>query len=82
MFSKLGGSDGHDIIAEAHIDFTHELAVRLNMWTRICCIGMPETVQQNHICVAVITPARVPDSIKKLASSVLEAMKVMPPEVL
>ncbi len=79
MFSKLGGSDGHDIIAEAYIDFTHELAVQVAYNGREyavyeCC----ETVQSNHICVAVITPARVPDSIKKLAQKrALEAMKVI-----
>ena len=79
MFAKLGGSDGHDILAEAFINFTHELAVQVAHNGREysvyeCC----ETLQSNHICVAVVTPARVPDSIKKLAQKrALEAMKVL-----
>tara|TARA_B100000575_G_C23141196_1_gene664166 strand:- start:1089 stop:2282 length:1194 start_codon:yes stop_codon:yes gene_type:complete len=79
IFNKLGGSNGQDILAEAFINFTHELAVQVAYNGREylvyeCC----ETVQSNHICVAVVTPARVPDSIKKLAQKrALEAMKVL-----
>ncbi len=79
MFTKLGGQNGHHILAEAFIDFSHELAVQVAHNGREysvyeCC----ETVQSNHICVAVVTPARVPDSIKKLAQNrALQAMKVL-----
>ena len=79
MFTKLGGPKGHDILAEAFIDFSHELAVQVAHNGREysvyeCC----ETVQSNHICVAVVTPARVPDSIKKLAQTrALQAMEVL-----
>ena len=79
MFTKLGGQNGHDILAEAFIDFSHELAVQVAHNGRDyavyeCC----ETVQKNHICVAVVTPARVPDSIKKLAQKrALQAMEVL-----
>ena len=79
MFSKLGGSDGHDILAEAFIDFTHELAVQVaHNGRKYSVYECGETVQSNHICVAVVTPARVPDSIKKLAQKrALEAMKIL-----
>ncbi len=79
MFTKLGGQNGHDILAEAFIDFSHELAVQVAHNGREysvyeCC----ETVQSKHICVAVLTPARVPDSIKKLAQKhALQAMEAL-----
>lgn len=67
-FDLLGGSDGHELIAEAFVDFTHELAVQVarNETGHIvypCC----ETVQKNHICVAVKTPASIPESKQKEA---------------
>ncbi|GAA5520886.1 5-(carboxyamino)imidazole ribonucleotide synthase [Aliifodinibius salicampi] len=67
-FKKLGGKDGHDIIAEAFVDFTHELAVQVarNETGHVvypCC----ETVQEDHICVAVKSPAPVVKSIQKKA---------------
>ena len=67
-YEKLGGTAGHDIIAEAFVDFTHELAVQVarNETGHVvypCC----ETVQENHICVAVKTPAPVSDKIQKRA---------------
>ena len=67
-FDKLGGSKGHDILAEAFVDFTHELAVQVarnETGTVVypCC----ETVQENHICVAVLSPAPVSDEIRKKA---------------
>ncbi len=67
-FDNLGGSKGHDIIAEAFVDFTHELAVQVarNETGHVvypCC----ETVQENHICVAVKSPAPVDSSIQKEA---------------
>lgn len=67
-FNDLGGEKGHDIVAEAFVDFTHELAVQVarNETGHVvypCC----ETVQENHICVAVKSPAPVNQSIRKEA---------------
>ncbi len=67
-FEKLGGLEGHDILAEAFVDFTHELAVQVarnETGTVVypCC----ETVQENHICVAVLSPAPVDASIQQKA---------------
>jgi len=67
-FQNLGGNAGHEILAEAFVDFTHELAVQVarNETGHIvypCC----ETVQENHICVAVKTPAPVSLDIQKRA---------------
>ena len=69
-FEKLGGLDGHEILAEAFVDFTHELAVQVarNETGSVvypCC----ETVQENHICVAVLAPASVDVSIQEKAQS-------------
>ncbi|WP_142713231.1 5-(carboxyamino)imidazole ribonucleotide synthase [Fodinibius sediminis] len=70
-FDKLGGHDGHDIIAEAFVDFTHELAVQVarNETGHVvypCC----ETVQENHICVALKTPAPVAPAIQEKAREI------------
>lgn len=67
-FEKLGGNKGYDIIAEAFVDFTHELAVQVarNETGHIvypCC----ETVQEDHICVAVKSPAPVDEGIRQKA---------------
>jgi 5-(carboxyamino)imidazole ribonucleotide synthase len=67
-YDNLGGNDGHDIIAEAFVDFTRELAVQVarNETGHVvypCC----ETVQENHICVAVKSPAPVEEKIQKKA---------------
>lgn len=67
-FDQLGGNKGHDIIAEAFVDFTHELAVQVarNETGHVvypCC----ETVQKEHICVAVKSPAPVDEGIQKEA---------------
>ncbi|HEX6981417.1 MAG TPA: 5-(carboxyamino)imidazole ribonucleotide synthase [Balneolaceae bacterium] len=67
-FDELGGNEGHDIIAEAFVDFTHELAVQVarNETGHVvypCC----ETVQENHICVAVKSPAPVSEKIQQKA---------------
>lgn len=64
-FEALGGSEGRDILAEGFVDFTHELAVQVarnETGTVVypCC----ETVQENHICVAVISPAPIDESIQ------------------
>src|SRR5690606_3316885 len=57
-----------DIIAEAFVDFTHELAVQVarnGTGTEVypCC----QTVQENHICVAVLSPAPVDEKYQKKA---------------
>lgn len=67
-FRDLGGNDDRDIVAEAFVDFTHELAVQVarNETGHVvypCC----ETVQRNHICVAVQSPAPVDVSIREQA---------------
>lgn len=67
-FEKLGGLDGHDILAEAFVDFTHELAVQVarnETGTVVypCC----QTIQKNHICVEVLAPAPVPVEIQERA---------------
>ncbi len=73
-FEQLGGNKGRDIIAEAFVDFTHELAVQVarNETETVvypCC----ETVQKNHICVAVLSPAPVKEKLQKKAQEL--AMK-------
>jgi 5-(carboxyamino)imidazole ribonucleotide synthase len=67
-FGKLGGNKGRDILAEAFVDFTNELAVQVarNETGHVvypCC----ETVQENHICVAVLSPAPVEERFQKRA---------------
>lgn len=67
-FENLGGNKGQDIIAEAFVDFTKELAVQVarnETGTMVypCC----ETVQENHICVAVLSPAPVAEKHQKKA---------------
>lgn len=67
-FSDLGGEKGQDILAEAFVDFTKELAVQVarnETGTVVypCC----ETVQEDHICVAVLSPAPVEEIIQEMA---------------
>jgi len=67
-FKQLGGDQNRDILAEAFVDFTHELAVQVarnetGFVVYPCC----ETVQENHICVAVLSPAPVPAKIQERA---------------
>lgn len=67
-FENLGGNSDRDILAEAFADFTHELAVQVarNETGHVvypCC----ETVQEDHICVAVKSPAPVDSSIQQKA---------------
>lgn len=67
-FDHLGGNDGRDILAEAFVDFSHELAVQVarnSTGTAVypCC----ETVQKNHICVAVRSPAPIDPVLQKEA---------------
>lgn len=70
-YTNLGGHDDHDIVAEAFVDFTHELAVQVarNETGHVvypCC----ETVQENHICVGVKSPAPVSQSIQQKAQAI------------
>lgn len=67
-FKKLGGDKGREILAEAFVDFTHELAVQVarNETGHVvypCC----ETVQENHINVAVKAPAEIDETIQNRA---------------
>ncbi len=67
-FTKLGGEAGHDILAEAFVPFSKELAVQVarnETGTVVypCC----ETVQKNHICVAVLSPAPIAEGYQKKA---------------
>lgn len=67
-FRQLGGETGREILAEGFVHFTHELAVQVarNETGHVvypCC----ETVQKNHICVAVKTPAPVPEEFQNRA---------------
>lgn len=67
-FDKLGGNKGRDILAEAFVPFTKELAVQVarnETGTKVypCC----ETVQENHICVAVLSPAPIEEKFQKRA---------------
>lgn len=69
-FSKLGGEKGHDIIAEAFVDFTHELAVQVaRNETGLAVYPCVETVQENHICVAVKAPAPVDIAVQNRAKA-------------
>ena len=78
-FRQLGGEDGREILAEGFVEFTHELAVQVarNEKGHVvypCC----ETVQENHICVAVKTPAPVPEAVQRRAEELaLKATKAI-----
>jgi 5-(carboxyamino)imidazole ribonucleotide synthase len=78
-FESLGGNTGHNIVAEAFINFTHELAVQVarNETGHVvypCC----QTVQVNHICVAVKSPAPVDQSVRQIAQELaVEATKAI-----
>lgn len=59
-FKAFGGDKGYDIIAEAFVDFTHELAVQVvRNETGVKVYPVCETVQENHINVAVLSPAQI-----------------------
>ena len=73
-FEQLGGYNGRDILAEAFVNFTHELAVQVarnETGTVVypCC----ETVQKNHICVAVLSPAPISQDIQEKAQKMAVA---------
>jgi 5-(carboxyamino)imidazole ribonucleotide synthase len=78
-WSKLGGSDGRAVLAEAFVPFTMELAVMVarnehGMVVYPCV----ESIQQGHICKEIIVPARVPQAIQvqaqELAKIAVEAI--------
>lgn len=78
-FRDLGGESGHEILAEAFVDFERELAVQVarNATGHVvypCC----ETVQEDHICVAVRSPApvarRVRERARELSVRAMEAI--------
>lgn len=78
-FKRLGGDKGREILAEAFVDFTHELAVQVarnshgHVVYPVC-----ETIQENHICVAVKTPASIdPDHRKKIQELAVAATEVI-----
>lgn len=67
-FHELGGSDNREILAEAFVDFTHELAVQVaRNETGAVVYPCVETVQKNHICVAVKAPAPVQKKFQEKA---------------
>jgi 5-(carboxyamino)imidazole ribonucleotide synthase len=78
-FKDLGGEKGHPILAEAFVDFTKELAVQVarNQTGNVvypCC----ETVQKDHICVAVQSPAPIDEEIRQKAQELaVKATKII-----
>src|SRR5690625_5078936 len=73
-FRKLGGDKGREILAGGFVNFTHELAVQVarNEHGHVvypCC----ETIQKNHICVAVKSAAPIPEEIQKKAQQLAVA---------
>ncbi len=78
-FENLGGHSDRDILAEAFVDFTRELAVQVarnetGYVVYPCC----ETVQKNHICVGVKSPAQVDNKIQQKAQELaLQAIEAI-----
>lgn len=78
-FDNLGGTKGHDIIAEAFVNFTKELAVQVvrnkdGIKVYPCC----ETIQVDHICKTVISPAPVPVELRAEAEDIaIQAMEAI-----
>lgn len=69
-WSKLGGDKGHELIAEKMIPFTKELAVQVARNEHgIEVYHCNETVQEDHICTRVITPAPVDEDIRLKAEN-------------
>lgn len=78
-FKKLGGDNGRDILAEAFVPFTKELAVQVaRNETGVVVYPCCETVQENHICVAVLSPAPIEkkyqQKVQELAIKAVEAI--------
>lgn len=68
-FDELGGNSGRKILAESFVDFTHELAVQVARTKEGKTAVYPcvETVQEDHICVAVKSPAQINPVLSKEA---------------
>lgn len=68
-FEELGGTKGRDILAESFVDFTHELAVQVARTESGNTMVYPcvETVQEDHICIAVKAPAKINPVLAKEA---------------
>jgi 5-(carboxyamino)imidazole ribonucleotide synthase len=67
-FDKLGGNNGRDILAEAFVPFTKELAVQVaRNETGVVVYPCCETVQEDHICVGVLSPAPIEQKLQKRA---------------
>ena len=67
-FEKLGGNTGRAILAEAFVPFTKELAVQVaRNETGVAVYPCCETVQENHICVAVLSPAPIEEKFQQRA---------------
>ena len=78
-FEKLGGNVGRDILAEAFVPFTKELAVMVarteNETVVYPCV---ESIQKGHICKTIIAPAPISSELQKktqdLAKKAIEAI--------
>lgn len=69
-FQALGGEEGREIIAEAFVDFSHELAVQVaSNGTDTLVYPCVETVQRDHICIAVQAPAEIDEELAEEAQS-------------
>ncbi len=78
-YDKLGGNDGQQIIAEAFVPFTMELAVMVaRNNTGIQVYPCVESIQKDHICKEIIAPARIPLELQvqaqELAKTAVEAI--------
>jgi 5-(carboxyamino)imidazole ribonucleotide synthase len=78
-FENLGGNSDRNILAEAFVDFTRELAVQVarnenNHMVYPCC----ETVQEDHVCVGVKSPAQIDRRFEHQAQGLaLEAIEAI-----
>lgn len=78
-FDKLGGNDGQQIIAEAFVPFSMELAVMVaRNKTGVKVYPCVESIQKDHICKEIIAPARIPKELQvqaqELAIAAVEAI--------
>lgn len=78
-FDRLGGNDGQQIIAEAFVPFSMELAVMVaRNRTGIKVYPCVESIQKDHICKEIIAPARIPKALQiqtqELAIAAVEAI--------
>ncbi|CAN5433553.1 5-(carboxyamino)imidazole ribonucleotide synthase [soil metagenome] len=78
-FEELGGNKNREILAESFVNFTHELAVQVaRNGEETVVYPCVETVQKDHICIAVQAPAEIDDDlsaeVQKLAKLAVEAI--------